>query len=177
MNPNPFAPDSASNAASGAAEETLRLIASLPAPQGLEDRIHAGLRAAQRAQPQAARLLAWPAALRPGRTWVHGAALRTAAAAAIACVVAGGGWSVYSRVQPHQPSSAAALPAHPAASSGFSSAGAMRVPQTLNGPVLTHPLIAAQTPAKAPVRAARKPLHREQSTAAGKAAVQAATDK
>jgi hypothetical protein len=175
MNPNPLAPDSASGALSGSAEETLRLIASLPAPQGLEDRIHAGLRAAEHAEPHRARILAWPPALRPGRNWVHGAALRSAAAAAIVCVVAGGGWGIYARVQQHRPSSAVALPAHPAVSGGFSSAGAMRVPQTLNGPIVIHPLTAVQTPAKAPVRTARKPLHHEQPNAAGKAAAQAAT--
>ena len=36
-------------------------------------------------------------------------------------------------------------------------------------------LTAVQTPAKAPVRTARKPLHHEQPNAAGKAAAQAAT--
>jgi hypothetical protein len=174
MNPNPFAPDSACGALPGSAEETLRLIAGLPAPQGLEDRIHAGLRAAE---PHRARILAWPAGLRPGRNWVHGAALRSAAAAAIVCVVAGGGWSIYARVQQHRPSSAVALPAHPAASGGFSNAGAMRVPQTLNGPMLIHPLTAVQTPAKAPARTARKPLHREQPNAAGKTAAQPSADK
>ena len=45
---NPLAPESVAAAVSGSisspAEETLRLIASLPAPAGLEDRVHAALR-------------------------------------------------------------------------------------------------------------------------------------
>jgi len=42
------------------AEVTLRLIASLPAPQGLENRVHDGLRAA-RASKKKTRVLSWPA--------------------------------------------------------------------------------------------------------------------
>lgn len=149
-------------------EDTLRLIATLPAPAGLEDRIVVGLRSSQRAEPHGARILVWP--LRPGRAWAHSAAARTAAAAAIVLVVAGGGWGVYSYVQSNQPR-AVALPPRPAVSSGgFSNAGAMRTPQTLNGPVLTHPLEAPQPPAKAPARAAQKLNHRGQATAAAKAA-------
>jgi hypothetical protein len=64
---------------------------------------------------------------------------RTAAAAAIVFVVAGGGWEVYSRVQPAEPPSAIALPPV-AAHGGFSSANAIRTPRTLNGTVLKHPL-------------------------------------
>ncbi|MGB7546973.1 MAG: hypothetical protein WBM14_04420, partial [Terracidiphilus sp.] len=88
------------------------------------------------------------------------ATARGAAAAAIVFVVAGGGWGVYSRVQPAQATKVIAMP-RVAAPSGFSSAGAMRTPQTLNGPVLAHPLSAAtkQTDAsKIPARAAHKPL-------------------
>jgi len=70
-------------AASGSAEVTLRLIARLPAPEGLEDRVMAGLKTA----PRAARVLHWPAVLQPATSWMRGAA-----AAAIVFVVAGGGW-------------------------------------------------------------------------------------
>ena len=73
------------------AEDTLRLIANLPAPQGLEDRLIEGLRSA----PRQGRVLSWPGAMSSSRDW-----LRTAAAAAIAFVIVGGGWGVYSRVQP-----------------------------------------------------------------------------
>jgi hypothetical protein len=151
-----------------AVDDTLRLIASLPVPAGLEDRIVVGLRSSRRMQPHGARILAWP--LRPGRAWAHSAALRTAAAAAIVLAVAGGGWGVYSYVQSNQPRAVAQPPRPAVSSGGFSNAGAMRTPQTLNGPVLTHPLEAPQPPAKAPARAAQKLNHRGQATAAAKAA-------
>jgi hypothetical protein len=115
-----------------AAEETLRLIANLPAPEGLEDRVHAALQAA----PRTGRILQWPASLSSGSAWVRSTAMKGAAAAAIVCVVAGGGWQVYSRVQPNK---VIAMPAHVAAPGGFSNAGAMRTPQTLNGPVVKNP--------------------------------------
>jgi hypothetical protein len=142
MNPSlrkPFAPDPnfTSGYGAGSAEATLRLIATLPAPEGLADRIQASLISA----PRKARVLIWPAALRPQAGW-----MRAAAAAAIVFVVAGGGWGVYSFVQVGQPAGAKAVPVHVGApASGFSSAGAMRTPQTLNGP--TVPALAS--PAKA----------------------------
>jgi len=113
------------------AEETLRLIASLPAPEGLEDRIHAALAKT----PRSTRVLAWPVAAH----WMHGTLARSAAAAAIVCVVAGGGWQVYSRVHPAQTPEVIAMP-QVSAPGGFSSANAIRKPKTLDGPTLTHPL-------------------------------------
>jgi hypothetical protein len=109
------------------AEETLRLIASLPAPQGLEDRMIEGLRSA----PRQGRVLSWPGLVSSSRDW-----LRTAAAAAIAFVIVGGGWGVYSRVQPG--STTATVP-RPAMGGGFSNAGAVRVPQTLPAPQAVRP--------------------------------------
>ena len=86
-NQNAFANDSV--------EATLRLIANLPAPKGLEDRINASLRTAQQSVPRKGRLLSWPGTkFRPGSDW-----MRSAAAAAIVLVVAGGGWGIYSHVQ------------------------------------------------------------------------------
>jgi hypothetical protein len=114
-------------------DATLRLVASLPAPEGLEDRVHAALRQA----PRAAHILEWPASFRTNSAW-----MRSAAAAAIAFVVVGGGWGVYSRVQPAR---VIAMPARTGAPGGFSSGGAMRTPQTLNGHVINHP--AANQPA------------------------------
>lgn len=173
MNPqNPFAPDSVSGAQSGSVEDTLRLIASLPAPVGLEDRIHAGLRVSQLSQPRKARILTWPAQLHPGRNWMHSAGLRAAAAAAIVMVVAGGGWGIYSRVQPRPAARAIVISPRPAVSGGFASGGAMRTPQTLNGPVLTHPATAVQTPAKAAARPGKKQRRTQPATDAGKASVQ-----
>ena len=118
------------------AEETLRLIAKLPPPQGLVDRVQAGLRAT----PPVSHVLRWPAPLWPSHGWMYSNVLRGAAAAAIVCVVAGGGWGIYSRT-PAAPTPAAKVVAQPArvgSSSGFSTAGAMHTPETLKGPVLTH---------------------------------------
>jgi hypothetical protein len=118
-------------------EDTLRLIASLPAPEGLPDRVHEGLRHA----PQTARVLNWRAPLRPSGGWMQSTMARSAAAAAIVCVVAGGGWRIYSRVQPAPAARVLAMPPRVApGGGGFSQSNAKRVPDTLNGPVLTHPL-------------------------------------
>ena len=102
MNSNPHNPldrDSVPEAGSGSiscsAEETLRLVASLPAPAGLEDRVHATLRSV----PRSGRILAWPKTLNPQSDWMIRDWMRTAAAAAIVFVVAGGGWGVYTHVQ------------------------------------------------------------------------------
>jgi hypothetical protein len=106
-------------------DATLRLIAGLPAPEGLEERVRARLRSA----PRHARILEWPERFKSDGQW-----MRNAAAAAIAFVVVGGGWRVYSHVQPAK---IIAMPSH--ISGGFSGASTMRVPQTLTGPVISHP--------------------------------------
>jgi len=119
----------------GAGEDTLRLIASLPAPEGLTDRVKAGLRMA----PQPGRILMWLAPLRPAGGWIHTSWARGAAAAAIVCVVAGGGWRIYSHVQPGPYANGIVMPAPTAPpGSAFSTSGATHVPETLDGPVLTH---------------------------------------
>lgn len=115
-----------------ATDATLRLIAGLPAPEGLEERVHAALRSAHRR----GRILAWPSRFSADSPWRRGAA-----AAAIAFVVVGGGWGVYSRVQPNK---VIAMP-RITNQGGFNGANAVNVPKTLNGPVLTHPELA--TPA------------------------------
>lgn len=126
------------NPNSGSGEETLRLIAGLPAPDGLEDRVHAALHAA----PRRGRVLAWPTAVHPDNGW-----MRAVAAAAIVFVVAGGGWGVYTRVQQGHPGKVSApvivMPARLPAAGGFSGAGAMRTPQTLPGPIVRQPAKAA----------------------------------
>jgi hypothetical protein len=132
----------------GAVEATLRLIAALPAPDGLEDRVVAGLRTA----PRTARILHWPAGLRPTNSWMRGAA-----AAAIVFVVAGGGWGIYTRVQPTQPARVIVMPPRVGATGGFSNAGAMRTPQTLNGPVVANP-VAAQPVQIKPLKKVPAPI-------------------
>jgi hypothetical protein len=109
--------------------DTLRLIARLPAPAGLEERVHKALRAA----PRSGRILAWPAKFR-AKTVLESNWMRAAAAAAIVFVVVGGGWGVYSRVQPGQAGKVIVMPQRMPGSGGFSGAGAMRTPETLPGP-------------------------------------------
>lgn len=132
------------------AEATLRLIAQLPAPKGLEDRVIAGLHAA----PRSSRILQWPAVLHPASSWMRGAA-----AAAIVFVVAGGGWGIYTRVQPNQPTKVIVMP-RAGVGGGFSSAGAMRTPQTVKGTIVAAPVNtpAASAPAGVLQPAQIKPL-------------------
>jgi hypothetical protein len=124
----------------GDAEETLRLLTQIAVPEGLEDRVQARLSA----EPRRARILAWPA-----KAWVgNGGWMRTAAAAAIVFVVAGGGWSVYSRVQPGAPANAVVASPHVGTGGSFAEGGAVRRPQTLQGPVVKNAVPKAKTPAK-----------------------------
>lgn len=124
-------------------EATLRLLAQLPAPEGLEERVLAGVHTGG----PSGSVLSWPRALQPSAGWV-----RAAAAAAIVFVVVGGGWGIYSHVEPLRPDRMGVMPARTGTGGGFSNAGAMRTPQTLNGPVVAHPAEAQQ----APVKPARK---------------------
>lgn len=134
------------NAALSPAEQTLRLIATLPAPDGLADRVQQSLRNA----PRSARVLYWPSP----RTWMSSAAVRGAAAAAIVCVVAAGGWRIYSRVPSAPSARVIEMPLRAPAAGGFSSANARRVPDTLQGPELTH--IKAPDPQPVRLDAAKK---------------------
>lgn len=114
-------------------DATLRLIAGTPVPGGLEKRIHAALAAPR---PWPARVLPWPAAAWPSSLWP--ASLRAAAAAAIVVIVTGGGFGVYSRVQHGIPVAAPAAQQGVVPAGAFSSAGAIRTPQTIQGPAV-HP--------------------------------------
>jgi hypothetical protein len=95
------------------------------------------------------RVLAWPKALGLQSDWV-----RTAAAAAIVFLVAGGGWGVYTHVQNVQNSQPAKVMTMPRGlqQGGFSGAAAMRTPRTLPGPTVTLHV----KPKPAPPRATRK---------------------
>ncbi len=136
---------SATASASSPAEETLRLIAKLPAPMGLEERVQTALDAA----PRRGRVLAWPRTLRPESSWMRGAA-----AAAIVFVVAGGGWGVYTRVEQSQPAKVIVMPAR--MPGGFGGAGAIRTPQTLPGP--KAPIKVSPETSPAQPKAAKKPV-------------------
>ena len=176
MNP-PVQNQSAGSSDSGEFEETLRLIARLSAPHGLEERVQAGLRAAPAAS--GARILQWPRALRPD-TALGSAWMRSAAAAAIVALVIGGSWGVYSRVRLIQPTRAITVPLHLSTQGGFSSAGAMRTPLTLNGPIVERPaVIHPATAEPLPVKPDDKPEvktrpHAGKNAAATKAITQPA---
>jgi hypothetical protein len=169
MNSNPHDPmtsetksDSISVSVFTPAEETLRLIASLPAPDGLEDRVNAALNAV----PRRSRVLAWPKALRAESGWMRGAA-----AAAIVFVVAGGGWGVYTRVEStqmeqNQPAKVIVMPARMPSTGGLSGAGAMRPPLTLPGPAAPQSVkISPAKSAKSPVASHKTSSHRGHSVA------------
>lgn len=120
-------------------EATLRLIATLPAPDGIEDRMKAGLKAAMRTAPRQGSVIHWPQRLPDGARWSHLYGMRSAAAAAIVLVVAGGGWEVYSHIRVAPQPAAIAVPESIGGTSGLSAAGAMRTPRTVEGPVVAVP--------------------------------------
>ena len=132
MNTNPHNAMS-SDSGRDCGEATLRLIAGLPAPAGLEERVHRALRAAPRESQGAGRVLAWPARFR-AKAVLESNWMRATAAAAIVFVVVGGGWSVYSRVQPGPAGKVLVMPQPMPSSGGFSGAGAIRTPATIPGP-------------------------------------------
>jgi hypothetical protein len=146
-----------------AAEETLRLLARLQAPEGLEDRVQEGLRVAVVSSATTAKFFSWPARLSPSGGWMRSAPMRAAAAAAIVAVVVGGGWIVSSRLPMAQPGVAASP--RGAAAGGFSNAGARRTPQTLDRPLVAVPVgtpkekAAPQAKEKAGQPTAGTPLH------------------
>lgn len=150
-------PSSVVSNASSEAEETLRVIAKLPAPEGLEERVRGALHEA----PRGGQILSWPVKPR----WMESGLARSAAAAAIVFVVAGGGWGVYSRVRPAEAPNVVVMPR----TGGFSSAGAMRTPKTVDGTVLAHPMT------KPAVQAAetKKPTHAGKKSARAKKPVNA----
>ena len=113
------------NAGVSEIESVLRQLAQAPAPEGLENRIKAALRT----DTPTGKVLLWRSTPAASRSGTLQGILRGAAAAAIVLVVSGGSWGIYSRVQPAR-TIGPGLP-HGSAPGGFSSAGAMRTPQTL----------------------------------------------
>jgi hypothetical protein len=134
--------DADRNASVTDAEKTLRLIATLPAPEDIADRVKAGLYAA----PRNAGVISWPASA-TGRRWTQLAAMRGTAAAAIVLAVAGGAWGVYTHIRIAPEPAAVATPQRLDGSGGLSAAGAVRKPQTLEGPVVSVPVDAEQSSA------------------------------
>ncbi|HEX4284880.1 MAG TPA: hypothetical protein VHZ28_07290 [Terracidiphilus sp.] len=124
----------------GEADATLRLLAGVQVPHGIEERVKAGLQRAPRSTP--ASVLDWPLGSRRG--WTQTVWARGAAAAAIVTLVAGGSWQIYSHVLPRQ--AQIAIPRIVGAG-GFSSANAVRTPKTLDVPTVT-PQMKKQAEAK-----------------------------
>ena len=127
--------DSDGNSRTADAEKTLRLIATLPAPDGIEERVKARLGAA----PMRSSVILWPFLNLDGRGWMDRSGVRAAAAAAIVLVVIGGGWGVYSHIQVPVTPTAVAAPQQVTSGGGFATAGARRTPQTLDRPVVVNP--------------------------------------
>lgn len=103
-------------------EETLRLVAQLPSPDGLEDRVHQRLHVSQRHLPARGFWSLWKPAQR----------LQYAAAAALVLALAGSVWKVYHPAHGAiviQPAPQSGSPSTPG--SGFGTAGAERHPGTL----------------------------------------------
>lgn len=142
-------PASSSGSIPNPIDDTLRLIAHVPVPDGIEDRVHAVLSLA----PRHTQILAWPAALDAPAYWAGGW-MRAAAAAAIVFVVAGGGWGVYTHVERPGARAVTIPAAQPATGGAFSSAGAMRTPDTVKGPMVVQP---AAAPHKATARRKMSP--------------------
>lgn len=180
VTPENSSPGRAKTDAGPRMDDTLRLLASAPIPDGLAERIHTAIEARPHNRISQSRISEWPTALEPGTfwgesTWSSSGWMRAAAAAAIVFVVAGGGWGVYLHVQ--RPSGRLMVTplvqpvAQPvAAPEGFSGARAMRTPPTVKGPVVAQrltPDTAAKRKKKAhaPARAGAA-----QPTAAGSAA-------
>ena len=149
-----------SNAGMNDVERVLRQIAEAPAPEGLEERVKAALKAA----PQTGKVLPWRSAPAAGRSGSLQGVLRGAAAAAIVLVVTGGGWGIYSRVQPAR-TVGPGLP-HGSAPGSFSSAGAMRTPQTLVVPQV-HEVASAVSGRANPAPVARGPAAKDRRAHGG----------
>jgi hypothetical protein len=151
-------------------DATLRLVATLPPPAGLEDRVHLRVQANLRNTPHPARILHWPSAAGSTGAWMRSrmrsAAMRSAAAAAIVFVVAGGGWGIYTRVQPNK---VIAMPSRGSAPGGFSGANAVRPAPPFNPPKAIPPAVTPQSKAPAQPKAGGRvvPMPRKTQPAAG----------
>lgn len=130
------------------AEETLRMVAKLPAPTGLEDRVQRRLNA-EMLYSEERRYSIWS-------LWMPGRKLQFAAAGVLAAAVAISSWSVYHGQRMAANANAAAkqaapAPAKSAAGNGFTPAGAVGVPHTI------APIHVAPAPKRKPGAASTKP--------------------
>lgn len=109
--------------ASGDPEATLRLLAQLPPPEGLADRVHRNLAAAPDPAP----------APRFWSLWLPAHRLQFAGAAVLVTAMAASSWTILESRRPTSPAAKTAVPGTAADSgrSAFSSADAERHPATL----------------------------------------------
>lgn len=132
-----------------AADETLRLVAKMRAPEGLEDRVQRRLDA-EMLRGEERRHSVWS-------LWMPGRKLQFAGAGLLAVAVAISSWSVYhgqrtaANAGNAAAKQAAPAPAKSAAGSGFTPAGAVAVPHTL------APIHVAPAPKRKPGTASTKP--------------------
>ena len=121
---------------------TLQLLAQAPLPEGLNDRLKAALHKASAEAPQRGKVIAWPSApeeaTATGQPQTVGVRwMRLAAAVLIAAAVFASGWGVAWHQESANSAVAPKAPlVRPLPAGGFSSAGAMRTPQTIEGPVV-----------------------------------------
>jgi hypothetical protein len=115
--------DEASEGTRHEADDTLRLVAMLPPPENLTDRVHARLASAAATPPRRGFWSYWLPAQR----------VQFAAAAALVLAVVGSTWSAYHQHPQLGTTAPAVRPAPPApAAGGFGTASTVRVPPTLN---------------------------------------------
>jgi hypothetical protein len=142
------------------AEETLRRVAQLPPPAGLEERVHERL--------TAERSHAWHAEERGvWRLWKPARRLQFAAAAVLAVAVAGSSWGVYHwRGSTKMPSGAQTVQPPPPApqTGGFGTADVKRVPPTL-APIKVPPAPRKKPSAGVAKIAPKKPAGQTADTA------------
>lgn len=112
-------------------EETLRRLAQLPAPTGLQERVQARLATANKQNKRDDWRAFFSKLFAPQSSWRRGLA-----AAAIVLVIFGVGWGIAWSIQPPAPAAQIAPPVGATVSGGFSSAGAIRTPPTLQGPAV-----------------------------------------
>jgi hypothetical protein len=119
-------------------EDTLRILAALPPPEGMVDRVQARLQTAPRFSTRFGGILPWPVSFAPA--WGYGGMARSAAAAAIVCLVAGGGWQIYSHVQTGPSAQILVMPAPSGPARGFSIGGSVHTPDPVRTPAPARPL-------------------------------------
>jgi len=158
-----------------ALDEALKALTCQQAPEGLEDRIEARLRQALAAERTHTSLLQRLqlkfAELSEGlqANWMQSNALRGSMAVLLAALVIGSGYQIANRSNTAQ--SPALAPTAPQSNGGFNSAGAVRTPHTIDGPLLptetpaanaAQPQVASAAKAKPATRAIKTKKKLEQ---------------